>query len=220
MGLFDKIKEMRLNSQKKSWESNGDTLKKIVTTKEQRLEALEALNDAPGEFAVPQLMKRFEIIIDHGMQDRSEKEKVMEILLRHGDISKPYVRAAVQTSKRVSWPIKVAEKLFSHEEYLVLLLECINPSFVSFDETVQERNAELLLALKETPDARVAPRVAPLLKIRDESVRIAALECLESQGAQHEEARAAIKDLATEIAGTENARFLGLVKGILTSHGW
>lgn len=54
MGIFDKF----FSSNPKSYDKYGDVLKKIMTTKEQRLEAIEALEGISPEYAVPQLLKK------------------------------------------------------------------------------------------------------------------------------------------------------------------
>ena len=220
MGLISKFKEFRSNRHKKSAERCGDTLKTVVTTKEQRLEAIEALSDGPGAVVVPQLLKRFEIIVDHGIQDNREKEMVLELILKFQDDSKPFLRKALAEQKRIAWPIKIAERLFTPPEYLELLLQNLSAEFVGFDESVQERNIEILLALKELHDPRIAPKASALLKSRDEQVRIAALECLEAQASDDTEARGAISTLLQEPPTDENSRFLGLVKAIVARHQW
>lgn len=220
MGLLDSFKSMRENRTKKSVEKYGDTLKNPVTTKEQRLEAIEALERAEPTLAVPQLLKRFEIIIDHGIQDNREKEQVLELLVGFSDVSRPLVKQAVLSQKRVAWPIKTAERIFEKEEFVVLLLEAVKSEFVGFDESVQERNIELLLALKEIQDERIVTRIGPLVKSRDEHVRIAALECLEAQAEVSPEARRVIVSLVKEASQDDNARFLGLVKNIIGRHNW
>ena len=220
MSLISKFKEYRSDRQKKSAERYGDTLKTVVTTKEQRLEAIEALSDGPAEIVVPQLLKRFEIIVDHGIQDNREKEMVLDIILNFKEESKPFLRKALAEQKRISWPLKIAERLFEKSEYLELLLKNLSTEFVGFDESVQERNIEILLALKELHDVRIAEKASHLLKSRDEHVRIAALECLEAQALEDSSARGVISSLLTESVTDENSRFLGLVKAIVTRHQW
>ena len=220
MGIISKFKEFRDDRSKKSAERYGDTLKTVVTTKEQRLEAIEALSDGPAVLVLPQLLKRFEIIVDHGIQDNREKEMVFELILKFKEESKPFLRAALASQKRIAWPIKIAEKLFDRDEYLELLLQNLSTEFVGFDDSVQERNIELLLALKELHDPRIAEKASALLKSRDVQVRIAALECLEAQAAEDTQARGVISTLLSEPITDENSRFLGLVKAIVARHQW
>jgi hypothetical protein len=221
VGLLDQWKEYRSKSKQRSYEKMGDTLKKLVTTKEQRLEAIEALADAADpQLAIPQLMKRFELVVEHGIIDKREKERVFEILVSQPEASRPLVCAAVRTNKRISWPIKLAEKLLPEDEYLELLVASLNTETVLFDETVHERNIELLLALKDKPVERAVEPVRVLVKSRDEQVRMAALECLEAQAAEFEHARQCLRELLAEPLTDDNSRFIGLVKAIVSKHNW
>jgi hypothetical protein len=221
VGLLETWRTYRAGQRSKSFEKMGEVLKKQVTTKEQRWEAIEGLASG-GDFAqaAPHLMKRFELVVDHGIVDKREKERVMEVLLEHKDISRPLVCAAVRSQKRIAWPIKLAEKMLSHEEYLGLLIESLNVEHVLFDETVHERNIEILLALKELSDPRIVERCQILVRSRDEPVRVAALECLESQARESEQARLCFLGLLAEPATDDNSRFLGLVKSIVARHQW
>ena len=221
MGLLDAWRGYRANQKSKSFEKMGDVLKNLVTTKEQRWEAIEALAGG-GDFALaaPQLMKRFELVVEHGIIDKREKDRVMEILLENKEISMPLVCDAVRTQKRIAWPIKLAEKMLGADEYLNLMLESLNSENVLFDETLHERNIEILLALKELSDARIAERTQVFVRSRDEQVRIAALECLEAQAVTHKEARNYLLSLLAEPLTDDNSRFIGLVKTIVTRHKW
>lgn len=221
MGLLDAWRGYRTNQKSKSFEKMGDVLKNLVTTKEQRWEAIEALAGG-GDFALaaPQLMKRFELVVEHGIIDKREKDRVMEILLENKEISMPLVCDAVRTQKRIAWPIKLAEKMLGADEYLNLMLESLNSENVLFDETLHERNIEILLALKELSDARIAERTQVFVRSRDEQVRIAALECLEAQAVSHKEARNYLLSLLAEPLTDDNSRFIGLVKTIVTRHNW
>ncbi|MEN9826256.1 MAG: hypothetical protein RI953_2001 [Pseudomonadota bacterium] len=221
MGLLDTWRGYRATQKSKSFEKMGDVLKNQITTKEQRWEAIEGLASG-GDFALaaPQLMKRFELVVDHGIVDKREKDRVMEILLEHTEIARPLVCEAVRTQKRISWPVKLAEKMLSSEDYLKLLLDSLNTENILFDETLHERNIELLLALKERSDTRIVERTRLLVKSRDEQVRMAALECLEEQAREHKEARDCLLALLAEPLTDDNSRFVGLVKAIVTRNKW
>lgn len=221
VGILEQWKEYRSKSRQRSYEKMGDTLKNLVTTKEQRLEAIEALADSDDMgLAVPQLMKRFELVVEHGIVDKREKERVFEVLIGHPDVSRPLVCEAVKSSKRISWPIKLAEKLLPEDEYQTLLLAGLNTEAVLFDETVHERNIEILLALKEQLTERAVDPAKVLVKSRDEQVRMAALECLEALASQFESARQCLRELLAEPLTDDNSRFIGLVKAIVSKHNW
>lgn len=220
MGLFDKWKNMQRSRTLKAAEKHGSTLKKMMTNKDQREEAIDALAHMDADIAIPQLMKRFEMVFDHGIQDTREKEKIVEYLMEHLDIAKPLVVDALKNQKRISWPIKLAEKMFDKEEYLNLLTDNLGTEFVSFDESVQERNIELMLALKDFSDNRIVEKVIQLLAVRDENVKIAAIECLEAQAKEVVSARDHFKELMNQEPDDSNSRIVGLAKSIVEKHGW
>jgi len=221
VGFLDAWRDYRNNQKVKSFEKMGELLKNPVTTKEQRIEAIEGLaSGGDMRLAAPQLMKRFEMVVEHGIIDKREKDRVMEILLENREVAQPLVCDAVRTQKRISWPIKLAEKMLSQSEYLSLLVESLNTENVLFDETLHERNIELLLALKELSDPKIIDRSKRLVKSRDEQVRMAALECLEAQAREHQEARQCFLELLAEPPTDDNSRFIGLVKAIVARHQW
>ena len=173
-----------------------------------------------GHEAVPHLLKRFELVLDHGLQDSSEKEACMEAILRWGDAALPAVMDAVRNAKRIAWPLKMLERLKSIEDYFNDLIELLGGAFVSFDEAVQERHTEVLLALKEISDERALPKVTEFVKSRDEGVRMAALECLEAIAIHSETAKQLLISMAQNEVSDDNSRFLGQVKSIVNRQGW
>lgn len=217
MGFLDLFKS---SSKPKNLDKYGDVLRKVVTTKEQRLEAIDALRSEKPEQSIPQLLKRFEIVIDHGMQDTKEKELVTEIIVSHKDIARTHIATEIGRARRVAWLIRLAEKLFSPEDYVTLLLENLSQEFVGFDESIQDRNIEIMLALKDANDPRILDRVAFHFDSRDEQVRVAAMECIEAQATHSERARELLKSRLTGEVNDANARFVGLLRGIVEKHGW
>jgi hypothetical protein len=218
VGFFQKI----FSSQPKSYDKYGDVLKKMMTTKEQRLEAIEYLQSLQAEVAVPQLLKRFEIAVDSGLQDSKEKEQCLNIIVKFSDKAKPFLIEVLSKQRKISWPIKIAEKIFSAEEYVDLLLNNLSSQISVFDETSLERNEEILLALKEAKVQRdtIVDKVTQFLSASDDNVRMAALECLEEHALYNATAKKIILDLATEPVTDENSRFIGVVNSIIQNHKW
>ena len=80
-----------LFAKEKSYTKYGDVLKKTLTTKEQRLEAIEVLEKLPADQSVPELLKRFEIVIESGLQDTREKEYCLNAIVKHEALAQTYV---------------------------------------------------------------------------------------------------------------------------------
>jgi HEAT repeat protein len=220
VGIFDKFRSYRENKQKDNAERLGTKLKTVLTTKDDRLEAIDVLSKMPAEIAIPQLIKRFEMVVDHAIQDMREKEMVCDILLQHKEQAKPYVRESMAKARHIGWPIKLAERMFSADEFLSLLMENMKENTVEFDEIGLDRNIEIMLALKEIQNEKIVQKALPFLQTRDDNLRMATVECLEAQGPTSAEARTAIVELLKEPATDDNSRFLGLVKGIVQRHNW
>ena len=170
--------------------------------------------------AIPQLLKRFEMVVDHGIIDNREKELVMDFLVTHKDVSLNFVVDIVKNSSRIAWPIRVAEKIMEKKAYTGLLLESLKIHMDVFDEKVLERNIEILLALKDVSDERVVEPASVLMGSRDESVRMAALECLEAQALENQKARQHFIQLLEAPLTDDNSRFLGLVRSVVEKHQW
>lgn len=208
------------SDKKKSYDRYGDVLKKKMTTKEQRLEAIEALEKISPVEAIPQFLKRFEMVTDSGLQDTKEKERCMDFIVKNKIHASDFVKQAVLNQKRVSWPVKIAEKIFSKEDYIDLLLLSLNSDSAIFDEDTLERNSEILLALKEVKDLKIVNKAVEFLSSRDENVRMSALECLEEQATEFEDAKKIILDLLHMPMTDNNSRFLGVVQTIVKKHKW
>ncbi len=216
MGIFNKI----FSSEPKSYDKQGDMLKKIMTTKEQRLEAIDSLEKLPPEKSIPQLLKRFEIVIDSGLLDNREKEMCLKIIVSHGEKAKDHIIKSLASQKRIAWHIKMAEKIFSKSEYVSLLLQNLNGDMEVFDEDALDRNAEILLALREIPDTQIVQAAQKFLSCRDEQVRMAAVECLEEQAHDSLEAKQAIINLVKIPLTDDNSRFIGVANEIAKKHNW
>ncbi len=204
----------------KSYEKSGEVLKNPVTTKEQREEAIDALEKVSPEFAIPQLLKRFEIVVDSGIIDTREKERCMKIIVSHREHAKELIKINLSSKKRISWQMKIAEKIFDENEYKDILIKNLNTDMQVFDEDVLERNTEILLALKELSDEKIVDIAQKFLQSRDEHVRMAALECLEEQASHIQQAKQIILDLLLQTPNDDNSRFLGVATEVAKKHGW
>jgi hypothetical protein len=199
----------------------GLTLKNKVTTKEQRLEAIDgliAIEDA--DVAIPHLMKRFDLVVESGIQDKREKEICLEHIVLFGAAAHSHVLTSLKQASRIAWPIKIAERLFDREQFIDVLISSLGQGFVAFDDQANTRNIELMLALKEHTSEKIVEAVAGFLNSRDESVRMAALECLESQASQSPRAQELIKEILNQPPHDDNSRFLGVVRTMVQKNAW
>jgi hypothetical protein len=217
-GFFGGSKDARRT---KMAEKYGNVLKNKVTTKEQRLEAIDALlSEDDAALVIPQLMKRFEIVVDSGIQDKREKEMCAEKIVSFKETAIPFVEQAVKSSPRPSWPLQMAEELLDREAYLVLLLDILKLEISAFDDAARQRNVEVIMALAEHSDVRVVEHVSTFLNERDEDLRMAALQCLERQARELPAARDIICGLLNLEESDDNSRFLGIVRTLIVKNSW
>lgn len=217
MSFFKKI----FSTKEKSYEKYGDILKKVPTTKEQREEAIDVLEKLPGNLAIPQILKRFEMVLESGLQDCREKERCMSLIIGYGaDAAGPFVRNYLSSKTKVSWPIKIAEKLFEPNVYRDILLENLSTDMVVFDEDILEKNVEILLALKDVKSPLVFERALEFLNSRSEMIRMAALECVDGQAGHESVVKDHILQLLKTAPTGDNTRFLGVAQEIAKKHNW
>lgn len=207
-------------SKKKSYTKYGDILKNKQASKEQRLETIDILEKLDAEKSIPELLKRFEIVLESGLQDTKEKEACLNAIIKHGAQAQSYVKSYLETQKRLAWVIRIAEKIFPKEELLQLLLANLKTDVVEFDDDAMERNLDILFALKDFEDPNITKKISSFLSSRDDDTRIAVLECLETQAEKDLQARQIILNLAQNAANDMNSRFTGVVTHMIKKHHW
>lgn len=207
-------------SKKKSYTKYGDILKNKQASKEQRLEAIDILEKLDAAKSVPELLKRFEIVLESGLQDTKEKEACLNAIIKHGSQAQSYVKYYLETQKRLAWVIRIAEKIFPKEELLQLLLANLKTDVVEFDDDAMERNLDILFALKDFEDPNITKKISNFLSSRDDDTRIAVLECLETQAEKDLQARQIILNLAQNATNDMNSRFTGVVTHMIQKHHW
>ncbi len=220
VSLIQWYNSWKRNQNLKQAEKWGKTLSNKLTVKDQRQEALDGLAALPPEIAIPNLLRRFEMSTDHGIQDTREKERVIELITEWEEFSKPFVETAVKKHLRVSWAIRAAEKILDLQDFLKLLVDSLHTEEALFEESIHERNIEILLALKDYSDPIIVKPAFTLVQSRNENVRIAALECLEAQAEHNQEARQLLKNLSLQEPNDMNSRIVGIVKSMLDKHSW
>lgn len=207
-------------SKKKSYKKYGDILKNKMSSKEQRLEAIDVLEKLDAAEGITELLKRFEIVLESGLQDVKEKESCLNAIVKHGSHARPYVEHYLENQKRLAWVIRIAEKIFPKDEFLQLILKNVHTDVVEFDDDTMERNLDILFALKEFQDPNITEKISPFLSSRDDDTRIAVLECLEVQAEIDPKARNIILNLAQNPTNDINSRFMGAVTHIIKKNRW
>lgn len=218
MSVLDHI--FSIFRKQKDYTDVGNVLKNKITTKDQREEAFSQLENLDPHVAIPQLLKRFTMVLESGLQDTQEKDRCVNYIVKYPDAARPLIVDFIKTYHQISWACRVAEKILEEDEYLDLLLSCLDADSLLFDDDALDKNRELLIVLKDSKSEKISNAVSPFLNHRDETLVIAALECLEEQGKSDENARKLIIDTAQKEMSDDNSRVVGLSKYISEKNGW
>lgn len=159
----------------------GETLVNRFSSETDRHWAIKLLSYLPGDIAVPQLLRRFDLTLENAMQDRQEKTKISRLILGEGENALPFILAFGRSGSHLAWPIRMLEQLCGRREFVTVLLGLLSTSYPEFDKQVISRNHDILLGLASVSDERIPEALAPHLDSRYPEIRAAAEACLREQ---------------------------------------
>lgn len=145
-----------------------------------RWKALEALAADGSDEALFGLLRRFGFVYDKTIEDEQEKAWVFEAMVEKGAAALPAIRKYLLTADSISWPLRLLQKIASHEqemEALHLVLDRHEPGY----ERDPSKKIQLMNHLGGMKNDSAASLVAPYLKDMDEGVRYTAVEALLQQ---------------------------------------
>jgi hypothetical protein len=152
-----------------------------IKSEDRRL-AIDELQKAGTSEALLGLAQRFSFNYDKSIDDREEKEQVAAILIENKEKSLPPLRTFLKKTPSVQWPVKVLRELTTDTEIVSLLLAELDVAEHSFQREDAEKRADILSALKDFADDRIAQAVSPLFDGEfDDVTRIAAINLTRTQ---------------------------------------
>ncbi len=170
-GLFSKEKALQ-----KTIERATNKLSQQVD----RMGALDKLREDGTDEALFGLCKRFGVTSMKGVEDETEKNWVVDVLVEKGGAAiAPLVRYMTH-AEQLGFPLKVLERVASHDKVLEIVDQLFKgepPGYVR----MPERRIDMLRWLTEWKDAsddEVISRVAPYVVDFDENSRFSAIEGL------------------------------------------
>ena len=192
---------------------------------EDRMTAARALAEVGGAEAWRGLLKRFTISVDNRLHDQDEKKDVSEMLVEGGAPVIPLIQEFLGKETELTWALRTLSELVGREQWATIVLETLEGH--DSENTDPEKLSQILLALHENPDPRVAPAVTRLLADLDDTIRFAAIETLaslpnlaEKQGErQGEDARAALLSALTK-PEEESQRVIHRILEVFRDKGW
>lgn len=141
---------------------------------ENRQEALQRLVELGTSDALAALAQRFTVRVDPSITDDEEKQFVFEALVEAGERAVGPMKEFVIRSEQPTWALKVLDRLLPADTVVDVILEALDKEGPDWTRD-PEKKITLLRHLKETQDARIAPRLVPFLADMSEDVRFAAV---------------------------------------------
>jgi len=180
-----------------------------------RWEAIQALAAAGTAEAVEALLMRFTFYVDPTITDQEEKDAAFEGVLRAGDTALEPVTAFLRKAESISWPLKILDQLASAEVVTGKLLDMLSEMDTEYERDPQ-RKIQVLSALEERTDSRIAEAVVRFLQDTNETVRFTAVGALLAQ-AEAEQARGAIVEC---LCNEESVRIRNRILQGFIKCGW
>ena len=159
---------------------NTKTLLERYAQHEARMEAADKLRAIGTEEAIYGLARRFSATAENLGTDQEEKKRIQDVLVGFGDRAIGPLQKYIRNYDKITWAIDALKKLMPKDELVRFLFEVLaegDPVRIRGEKATQ-----ILSALTTLDDPGVVEGVIPCLKSPDDTVRFAAVECLEAYG--------------------------------------
>jgi HEAT repeat protein len=153
------------------------TLLERYAQNEARMESVEKLRALGTPQAIYSLARRFSVITENLGVDQDEKRHVRDVLVGFGQEAVEPLQLYLRRHDQVTWAIDGLSTLRPDEEVAPFLFEILFQG-----DTVHirgEKATQIMKALESMQVEGVVEEVIHCLKSSDDTVRIAAVECLE-----------------------------------------
>jgi HEAT repeat protein len=160
-------------------ERSTKTLLERYAQSEARMEAAEKLKSIGTPEAIYGLVRRFSATSENLGIDQDEKIYIRDVLVSFGDQAVDPIKRYIRNYDKVTWAIQALEKIQPTNALVRYLFEILaegDPVRIRGDKATQ-----ILKALETLNDPSVVEGVIPCLKSPDDTVRNAAVECLEAK---------------------------------------
>lgn len=221
MGLFDFFKGKSAkgggSERPKPLDKNVARYADAISKKAQnfdRQEALDALSKVGSAEAASALLKRYTFVVDPSITDQEEKETAFRGIVSAGTDALPAIREFCVRAESITWPLRMMRELLDDEAYVGEILAMLEKW-----DTEYARNADpkiqLITALEDVKDPRVAPAIARFLEDVHEPTRFHAVTTLLAQDAPESGG-----PLARALVREEANRTINRIAEGLALRGW
>ena len=161
-------------------ERNTKTLLERYAQSEARMEAADKLKAIGTPQAIYSLARRFSATTENLGVDQDEKHHIRDVLVGFGQKAVEPLRLYLRRHDEVTWVVDALSALRPDEEVAPFLIEILqegDPVHIR-----GEKACQIIKVLEGMSVEGVVEGVIPCLKSPDDTVRYAAVECLDTQG--------------------------------------
>ena len=184
LGLFDLFKGKKSDGDPSTAARDAKKWADKATDKREqpgvRGEAIEVLAKMGTAEAAAILLRRFTFTIDPSITDQDEKEVTMEGIVAAGPAAVPEIRAFCEKAESVTLALRALREILPPEGYVGEVLGLLSKWDTEYAKFVDPK-LQLLNALDEVKDERVAPVVLEFLEDVNETARFHAAAALVTQ---------------------------------------
>lgn len=180
-----------------------------------RWESIHAVGKLKSVAAVETLLPRFGFFVDPSITDNEEKDETFRYIVEVGqDAIEPVVKFMAK-AETLSWPLRILERIGNEERVVTELLALLAPMGTEYERDPQ-RKLQILSALEERQDLRIAPAVLRFADDTSDAARYHAIGAILHQ-ANVEESR---ELLGAHLAKEESLRIKGRLLSTFAEKGW
>jgi HEAT repeat protein len=162
-----------------------------------RWESIQALSQARSKEAVEALLPRFTFYVEPSITDQEEKDAAFAGVIEAGALGAEPVLAYFKKAESISWPLKMLDKILPTDVVVAHLLDQLSAMDIEYQRD-PERKIQMLTALSERKDPRVAEVVVRFLGDMNETVRFTSALAVIAQDASEAHKSALITCLCIE----------------------
>ena len=186
MGFFD----MFLSEEKKIQKQAARVINRDLQA-EDREAAYRWLAENGSGKALVGLLSRFEMRLEHQLNEKDERELVYGLLVQHGAKLERPLRVHLKKARQIAMPLRLYEEVMGFDATIALVYELLDLEIQKDDFHKPEKKTDLLVWLAEHRHDGAIAAASPHLADFDEQVRYAASEVILAQ--QSDAGRAALE---------------------------
>lgn len=175
MGLFD----MFLSDEKKIKKHHRRLVNRDAQAEDREASAFW-LAENGSEQALLALLSRFDMNLEHQLNNKKEKEQVYSLAVQAGASIRKPLQTWLRQCKQIGMPLRLHGELFGEDDTVKLVYELLETERARLDFKAGKKKL-LLIWLADIQHAQAIERAVPFLDDFDEGVRYAAAEVIFAQ---------------------------------------